>query len=205
MMLQIESTDKIITVDGVACRCWKGVTASGVACEVLVHRIAVDDQQDTIQFELELRELAMPSGLACDLNESDAQRIGELICTQDNRCTSDPLFIVQQRHRIYGLDKDHTEDHLWWDAVNNEEATDEEAAGLYAIDDDGGDVGAWVRIGYIDRWEFVTACFTERGCQDYIDAHGHNLTAPRIYAASAYRNAEFIAVRKLLASFGSQK
>ncbi len=32
------------------------------------------------------------------------QRIGEQLRTQDNRCTSDPVFIVQQRVRIWGVE-----------------------------------------------------------------------------------------------------
>src|SRR5207342_1777997 len=35
--------------------------------------------------------------------------IGELIRTQDNRITSEPVFVVEQRTRIYGLDTDYTE------------------------------------------------------------------------------------------------
>jgi hypothetical protein len=54
------------------------------------------------------------------------------------------------------------------------------------------------RLGYIEVWEFVTGCLTEQGCKDYIACNGHNLREPRIYAYGAYRNAEFIALRKWL-------
>jgi len=99
------------------------------------------------------------------------EQISELVRTQDNRATSDPIFIVQQKRRIWGMDGHYSDDYEW-------------------IDGD--------RVYYVDMWEFVTACFTEQGCKDYIAANGHNLNEPRIYAASAYRNREMIAIRKLL-------
>lgn len=125
------------------------------------------------------------------------QRIGELIRTQDNRCTSDPLFIVQQKKRIWGMDGDYC-DAYEWVAEDDPEvvASDVERAGLDAIESRGGDVTGWNKVHYVDQWEFVTACFTEQGCKDYIEANGHNLNEPRIYAASAYRNREIIAIRE---------
>jgi hypothetical protein len=56
----IESTDKLTTIDGVPVRVWEGVTQSGTRCVVLVHRIAVDQAEDTEQFERELREKLPP-------------------------------------------------------------------------------------------------------------------------------------------------
>lgn len=53
---------------------------------------------------------------------------------------------------------------------------------------------------YVDQWEFVTVCFTEQACEDYIASNGHNLNEPRIYAASAYGNREMIAIREMLKS-----
>lgn len=128
-------------------------------------------------------------------------RIGELIRTQDNRITDQPIFIVQQKRRICGMDEDYAKDFMWYDARavesydeagKAERDADREAEGLPPIE--------WQRGGYIDIWEFVTACFTEQGCKDYIARDGHNLREPRIYAAGSYRNEEFRAVRKYLAA-----
>lgn len=136
---------------------------------------------------------------SCNEQQIVMQHIGEQIRTQDNRCTSDPLFIVQQKQRIWGMDLNYTDDYAWLDTSNEHtEATDVEAAGLDAIEDKCGDLGDWEKVGYVDTWEFITACFTEKACQDYIAANGHNLNEPRIYAASAYRNLEMIAVREML-------
>jgi hypothetical protein len=61
MKITIESTDEIVTIDGVECRHWKGTTENGTPCEVFVHRIAVrDDAKDA--FDRELREKPLQNG-----------------------------------------------------------------------------------------------------------------------------------------------
>lgn len=128
---------------------------------------------------------------------SELAKIGELIRTQDNRITDQPIFIVQQKRRIYGLDDGYSSDFVWIDG--EESYTEEERAERDAERaDDGLPPAEYRRCGYIDIWEFVTACFTEQGCKDYLRLDGHNLREPRIYAAGSYRNAEFRAVRSFL-------
>ena len=61
------------------------------------------------------------------------------------------------------------------------------------------------RTGYIDIMEFVTACFTEKGCAEFIRVNGHNLTDPDIYAYSGYRNQEWIDLRKFLRTQGDER
>lgn len=135
-------------------------------------------------------------------NTEQINRIGALIRTQDNRITADPIFVVQQRKRIWGVEVDYTDSYAWLNRANDYvEATEVEASGLDAMECAGNDTGDWEKVGYVETWEFVTACFTEHGCKDYIAANGHNMNEPRIYAASAYRNREFIAVREMLATF----
>ncbi len=129
------------------------------------------------------------------------QRIGELVRTQDNRCTSDPLFLVQEKKRIYGMDGDYCDDYEWLCEDDHEHVADRiERAGLDALAERGEDVTGWEKIHYVETWEFVTVCFTEQACKDYILANGHNLNEPRIYAVSAYRNREMIAVMDFLKS-----
>lgn len=123
--------------------------------------------------------------------------IGERIRTQDNRCTDQPIFIVQQKRRIFGIDRDYTDDHAWVDNDGCEITCTEEIANLEELEDDG-HCGDYRKVGYVDVWEFVTACFTEQGCKDYLELNGHNLDKPRIYATSSYRNNEFRAVRDFL-------
>lgn len=129
--------------------------------------------------------------------------IGELIRSQDNRATDAPLFIVQKKERIYGFDPSYSDNYVWLDTGNDcYEATSEEAIELDRKEDNDEDLDGWVKTAYQDRWEFVTACFTEQGCKDYITINGHNLGETRIYAEGSYRNEEFRAVRKFLMELG---
>ncbi|HEC3266866.1 TPA: ead/Ea22-like family protein, partial [Escherichia coli] len=57
----------------------------------------------------------------------------------------------------------------------------------------------WRRVAVKDIDEFVTCCFTEQGCKDYLAANGHNLRLPFIYVKSGFRNAEYIGIRNWLA------
>jgi len=118
-----------------------------------------------IEAELEKRALVVPDEIAAIIVH---------LHTQNNRITQDPLFAVQQKCRMYGVDEERC------DGVER--------------DEDG------FTVGYVDRWDFVTGCLTEQGCKDFIRANGHNLNEPRIYAYGSYRNAEFIALRKWLMS-----
>ena len=126
------------------------------------------------------------------------QQIGELIRTQDNRITDAPMFIVQEKKREYGYDPDYSDDSVWLDSENEyREATEAQSIWLDSLAET---TSGWVKTGYKDRWEFVTACFTEQGCKDFIAADGHNHCELRIYADGSYRNAEFRAVREYLMS-----
>lgn len=130
-----------------------------------------------------------------------ATNIGERLRTQDNRITALPIFAVQQRLRIYGMEDEYSEHVVWLDCCNDyREATPEEHEKFEALHNDGEEVEDWQRTGYRDVWEFVTCCLTEQGCKDYIKVNGHNLKEPRIYAYSGYRNAEWEKLREYFLS-----
>jgi hypothetical protein len=121
----------------------------------------------------------------------------EQLKIQDNRATAMPIFAVQQRRRILGFDPQWRSDVVW--IHDGEEVGPEKSKELEQIYQDGGDPpDEYDRTGYLDEWEFVTACFTEQGCKDYIERNGHNLKEPRIYAYGSYRNDEWQAVREHL-------
>lgn len=61
MKITIESTDKIVEVNGVPARIWEGKTASGIPLHCYITRVAVDREQDCTAFELELQETRTPS------------------------------------------------------------------------------------------------------------------------------------------------
>jgi len=50
MKIVIDSTEEIVVMDGVSVRAWQGVTARGVRCLVMVHRIIIPSGE-TEEFE----------------------------------------------------------------------------------------------------------------------------------------------------------
>lgn len=125
--------------------------------------------------------------------------ISENIRTQDNGVTSHPLFAVMQKREIV-VDGDYDHDRFVWVDEEGQEATDHQKRRLdLFIKNFHEPPKKWRHLAVKEINEFVTACFTEQGCKDYLDANGHNLRYPFIYVFSAYRNAEFIAIREWLA------
>lgn len=61
MRIQIEPTDKIVTLDGIQCRLWNGVTEDGTHVFLLVHRIGVHVDEDATKFTQALKEMDQPS------------------------------------------------------------------------------------------------------------------------------------------------
>jgi len=131
---------------------------------------------------------------------NDLKCIGNLIQNQDNRATDQPMFIVQEKVRDYGYTIDYGDEFVWVENKNGDclEASEEEHEALQALDSACEETPGWERVYYRDRWEFVTACFTEQGCKDYIKANDHNMKEARIYAWGSFRNVEFQAVRNAL-------
>lgn len=140
-------------------------------------------------------------------------KLAELIRTQDGACTSLPMFCVQKKVRIYGLDTDYTDSVVWLDCENDEvdEETFERLESLYddglteeddedEEDDSGHEIkntSGYTRVGYQDTWEFVTAFLTRDAADAYIRANRHRMKEPRIYVESGYRNAEWEILREL--------
>ena len=127
--------------------------------------------------------------------------IGELIRTQDNRITDQPFFAVMAKREII-TSEDHDYDRICW--VENQsgdyvEATDTQRRRLEAIYQRRYEVrDGWDRYVMKEIDVFVTGCFTEQGCKDYISLNGHNLNKPFIYAFGSYRNNEYQSVRKFI-------
>ena len=67
MKIIINSTTKIIHLNGIPARVWEGETASGIKVHCYITRIAIDaDETHAEEFENELRECREPS---VELNE----------------------------------------------------------------------------------------------------------------------------------------
>ena len=138
--------------------------------------------------ELESRTVKLPAEL---------YTIGELIRTQDNRITDQPMFVVFQKREIIGSDE-HSPSRICW-VWDGEEVSELRAKLLEALYQDGRDTRGYDRYAMQEVDEFVTACFTEHGCKDYLRQNGHNLRLPYIYACGSFRNNEYQLVRNWLA------
>ncbi len=125
--------------------------------------------------------------------------IGENIRTQDNRITSDPMFCVYQKREIV-VDADYDYDRIVWVDEDGNEANKRQSRRLELLHENFREPPEkWQRVAVKDIDEFVTCCFTEQGCKDYLAANGHNLRLPFIYVKSGFRNAEYIGIRNWLA------
>jgi hypothetical protein len=164
-------------------------------------RVAIVSVDDSQRRQLRKAGASMNTELLQRLRE-----IGKLIREQDNRCTDAPIFIVQQLKRVYGFDPEYADDDCiaWIDHANDcSVASPEEHTALEEAYQNGEYTKIsenWTRTAYQDRWEFVTACFTEHAAREHIRINGHNLNGPRVYAESSFRNEEFRTVRQFLLS-----
>ena len=113
---------------------------------------------------------------------------------QDNRITANPIFLVQQQRRVYGIMRGRTDNFVW--LHNGREYTDEEKDKYIEECEPGGE--GWEHVGYIDEWVFVQPFFSNKGAEAYVASNRHNLNNPRVYVDSAYRNKEWQAVREVL-------
>ncbi len=150
----------------------------------------------------------------------ELERIAHQLRVQDNAGTHSPIFMVQRHRRTYGFDPAYSNKAVYVDEEHHEvdfTTYDEyecpscgERLGLADMDDEccthcgkGLDLGDYclTRTAYQDTWENVQPFFTREGAENYLRVNGHNikgLEEPRIYVASASRNAEWEALRQAL-------
>jgi hypothetical protein len=120
--------------------------------------------------------------------------------TQDNRYTADPIFLVQEKERIWGMDSEYVDDYVWYNTEDQCEADEEEAKEFDRLDDEIENIpSAWSKCWYFDKWIAVQSFFTEKAAQDYIDSQYYRHRGElRIYADSLYRNDEMKFIRDYL-------
>lgn len=61
MNVQLQSTEKIVKINGIPARVWEGTTAKGIKCHAFITRIAVHENDDATEFEKDLQEHDKPS------------------------------------------------------------------------------------------------------------------------------------------------
>lgn len=136
----------------------------------------------------------------------ELKEIGRLIATQDNRCTDQPMFIVQQK-RAYVTEDGYNDCYYEWRETTSGDysiASPQKRVHLEKyFEEHGCAPDGWMRFAMFDTWEFVTACFTEQGCKEYLRINGHNLNEPRIYADGSFRNHEYRTLRNWLLSLAA--
>ena len=120
---------------------------------------------------------------------NDLLDIAARLRTQDNRCTAEPMFCVQEKIRDVGYDPAYSDGNTIWIDMKSGDYTEVQPETPDAEE-----------FGYKDRWETVMACFTEEGCRDYLRQNGHNHGETRIYVESFRRCDEMIRIRRFLMS-----
>ena len=145
---------------------------------------------------------------------------------KNDHCTADPIFVVQEQKRIYGIDTEYDPPIEWqhgdeYTALDDEQAAIAEAffqehceapkfivAGVAfgrRIDpeparDEADYISDLRRVGYHEYWDFVQPFFTGESAEYYIETNSHRHRGKlRVYVDSAYRNWEWQAMRKMLA------
>ncbi|EOO5200061.1 ead/Ea22-like family protein [Escherichia coli] len=179
LRVELEGKDKLIAELGKQCAEWERKALSDFEeCAAMAERIE------------ELQTKSAPDSFGI---------IGENIRTQDNRITSDPMFCVYQKREIV-VDADYDYDRIVWVDEDGNEANKRQSRRLELLHENFREPPEkWRRVAVKDIDEFVTCCFTEQGCKDYLAANGHNLRLPFIYVKSGFRNAEYIGIRNWLA------
>ncbi|NYT67929.1 hypothetical protein [Pusillimonas noertemannii] len=113
-------------------------------------------------------------------------------------CTADPIFTVQKKRIVTGLDTDCTDNIGWFDTDSGDLVEGDEAADLEArYDDTGDEPEGYVRTGYFEEWEHYATYITMESAQEFAKAKGENC---RVYVDSGYRNHEWKALRAFLLS-----
>jgi hypothetical protein len=130
------------------------------------------------------------------MNTSQLKAIAEELQTQDNDCTGDPIFVVNQIRRITGLDPQYIENYCFMDEEGDEVDLEEEG-----LTEEQAEEEDWLtKVYYADESEVVNFHFTRKAAEKFIAKYGHNYNCPSICIESLYRCQEMIDLRNWLLS-----
>lgn len=127
--------------------------------------------------------------------------VAGLMKDQDNYATKHPMYVVQQRRRIYGMDRNYA-DHIAFmyegEEITNTEDPDcnEELEGFKKEFED----PHIDEVGYIETWEFLQPFFSERAALNFIDNNQHRYEPLRLFVDSGHRNYEWQMIQEILES-----
>lgn len=135
--------------------------------------------------------------------------LSQQLHTQDNRCTSHPIFQVRDVKQVPCL-PEHADDTHWWDeegsAVLDEELIktleDASLGGSYCTLEDDEDAPPYTyHCTYTKTLRQVVATFmTQQAADAWVKANEHRHNALEIYIDSGFRNPEWQAIRDFLMS-----
>lgn len=133
-------------------------------------------------------------------------KLRRLLKVQNNRITSDVMFLVQEEVIDYGYEEGYADEFCY---VNQNDCEDIVMKGdkkfsylnKQYFESYGGIGQKYRRIGLKRRYEFVQVFLTEQGAKLYIKRNRHNLKRPRIYGGSGYRNLEWQGIRKFILEY----
>jgi hypothetical protein len=103
--------------------------------------------------------------------------------TQDNRCTSDPIFLLQVKV-VTDADPECSDNVCWHnpeycETVYDTPPTSKDCGddeGTWVWDEDGGDEQeGWYKKAYRTHWETVRWSFTLKDLEDHMELNGHNI------------------------------
>lgn len=127
----------------------------------------------------------------------DLDRIATDMANQDNMATAHPLYVIEKRRTIYGIDSAYSDEFVWV-CTDDGEPVDEEIASLLNTAADDTIHTDYRKVYVMHVWEFVTVCLTEKGCEDYLTQNGHNLPNVRMFVYSAWRNDEMQTIQEFV-------
>lgn len=166
------------------------------------------DMAETHAIELRAYE-ATVANLNERIRQLEAERVPEAILEIGRRMIADakdndhhtahPMFCVEKRRLVTGIDTDYTDNIAWIDEDGS--IVDEgEAAPLEAAYDEDGEVpDGYTRTGFAEEWEHVDAYLTPQAAEARINGGKDG----RVNVESAYRNSEMRAVREFLMSLAA--
>lgn len=159
---------------------------------------------------IELRAYeATVANLEQRVRELEAERVPDSILEIGRRMIADakdndhhtahPMFRVEKRRIVTGIDTDYTDNIAWIDEYG-EILDPEEAAALEAAYDETGEVpDSYTRTGFVEEWEHVDTYLTQQAAEARINGGKDG----RVNVGSAYRNKEMQFVREFLMSLAA--
>lgn len=125
----------------------------------------------------------------------------------NDHCTASPIFIVQKKEIVTGIDLEHDPLYFWVDDDGSELSDEELMEALAELKAEGeyydefdievdtevtnGEHTFYRKIGYVERWEYVCAHFTKEAAERFVAQKKHDYRELRVYVEAQVRCWEF--------------